>query len=73
MFVCFFFFFLNVSKESLCSHRYICEGRSHHEVEDPGLLLKNIGRREHHPNGGQDEEEKWRKEGKEGFIKAAVL
>lgn len=55
------------------AHRDISEGRPHHEVEHPGLQLQDVGWREHHPDGGQDEEEDGREEGQEGFVQAAVL
>lgn len=55
------------------SHRDVSESCSHHEVEDPGLQLKDVGWRVHHPNGGQDEEEDGREEGQESFIQTAVL
>lgn len=55
------------------THCDISEGCPHHEVEDPGLQLEDVGWREDHPNGGQDEEEEGREEGQEGFVQAAVL
>lgn len=55
------------------THCDISKRRPHHEVEDPGLQLEDVGWREHHPSSGQDKEEDGRKEGQEGFIQAAVL
>ena len=55
------------------THRDVREGRPHHEVEGPGLQLEDVGWREHHPDGGQEEEEDGREEGQEGFVQAAVL
>lgn len=55
------------------AHRDVGEGRSHHEVEDPGLLLQDVGGREDHPHCGQDEEEDGGEEGQEGFVQAPVL
>lgn len=55
------------------SHRDICKSRPHHEVEDPGLQLQDVGRREHNPSSGQNKEEDRRKEGQESFVKAVVF
>lgn len=62
-----------VREKSADAHRDISEGCAHHEVEDPGLQLEDVGWREDHPGGGQDEEEDGRQEGEEGFVQAAVL
>lgn len=55
------------------AHRDICKRRPHHEVEDPGLQLQDVGRREHDPGSGQNKEEDRREEGQESFVKAVVL
>lgn len=60
-------------KNSANTHCDIGECRPHHKVEDPGLQLEDVGWREHHPSGGQDEEEDGRKEGQKSLIQAAVL
>ena len=60
-------------EKSADSHRDIGECCPHHEVVGPGLQLKDVGWRKHHPNGGQDEEEDRREEGQEGFVQVAVL
>lgn len=62
----------NVEK-SADTHRDISKGCPHHEVEDPGLQIEDVGWREHHPCCGQDKEQDRRKEGQEGFVQAAVL
>ncbi len=64
---------VNVCEKSAGAHRDISKGCPHHEVEDPGLQLKDVGWREDHPSGGQNKEEDGRKEGQEGLIQAAVL
>lgn len=61
------------SDKSSDTHRDVSEGCPHHEVEGPGLQLEDVGWREDHPDGGQDEEEDGREEGQEGFVQAAVL
>lgn len=55
------------------THRDISKGCPDHEVEDPGLQLKDLRWRVNHPNCGQDKEEDGRKEGQEGFVQAAVF
>lgn len=59
--------------KSAYAHRDIGEGCPHHEVEDPGLQLEDVGWRVHYPSCGQDKEEDRRKEGQEGFVQAAVF
>lgn len=46
------------------SHTYRDVGKScpHHEVEDPGLQLQDVGWRVDHPNGGQHKQKKRREE-----------
>lgn len=61
------------TEESPDAHRDICKGRPHHEVEDPGLQLQNVGRREHDPGSRQNKEEDRRKERQESFVKAVVF
>lgn len=60
-------------KKSADAHRDISEGCPHHEVEDPGLQLEDVGWRVHCPGCGQDKEEDRRKEGQEGFVQAVVF
>lgn len=54
----------NVKKIKKKSHTYRDVGKScpHHEVEDPGLQLQDVGWRVDHPNGGQDKQKKRREE-----------
>lgn len=61
------------SKEVGGAYRDVGEGRAHHEVEDPGLQLDNIGGRKLCPNCGQDEEEDRREEGEKGLVQAVVF
>lgn len=64
---------VTVCEESADAHRDISEGCPHHEVEDPGLQLEDVGWRVHCPSCGQGKEEDRRKEGQEGFVQAVVF
>lgn len=55
------------------AHRDVSEGCPHHEVEDPGLQLQDVGWREHYPGCRQDKEEDRREERQEGFVQAVVF
>lgn len=61
------------SQEGGGAYRDVGEGRAHHEVEDPGLQLDDVGGRELRPNCGQYEEEDRREEGEEGLVQAVVF
>lgn len=55
------------------THGDVGEGGAHHEVEDSGLQLQDVGWGEDHPDGGQHKEEHRRQEGQEGFVQVAVF
>lgn len=61
------------SQEVGGAYRDVGKGRAHHEVEDPGLQLDDIGGRKLCPNCGQDEEEDRREEGQKGLVQAVVF
>ena len=55
------------------THGDVSEGCSDHQVEHSGLFLDDVGWRQHHPEGGEEEEEDRGEEGEEGLVHTAVL
>ena len=55
------------------THGDVGEGRPDHEVVGAGLQLQDLRGGEHHPDGGEDEQQHGGEEGQEGLVQVAVL